>query len=82
MSKHWHSVKDCPPIDGQTVVVLFKNGTGDKDFWTESVATFCDGSFYCLEYDPHLGILRKQFVKEPTEYWSSYYTYSVDEICD
>lgn len=78
--KRWHNVKDNPPADGQCVVVLFTNDTNDTDFWTTQIAYYCDGGFYCLEYDPTLGVLRKQYISEPVEYWSSYYTFSVEEI--
>ena len=78
--KRWHSVKDNPPANGQCVVALHMNGTNDTDFWTTQIAYYCDGGFYCLEYDPTLGVLRKVYISEPVEYWSNYYTFSVEEI--
>ena len=78
--KRWHSVKDNPPANGQCVVVLFMNGECDTDFWTTDIAYYCNGGFYCLEYDSTLGILRKTYVTEPVEYWSSYCTFGVEEI--
>lgn len=78
--KHWHKVKDDPPANGQAVVILLTNGEKDPDLWPASIAYYCDGGFYCLEYDDNLGVLRKVYIKEEVEYWSDYCTFSTDEI--
>ena len=78
--KHWYKLSDRKPYAGKPVAVLFMNNELDPQFWTTDIAYYCDGDFYCLEYDPHLGVLRKQFVSEPIEYWSEYYTFSADEL--
>lgn len=78
--KHWRSVKETPPSNGQCVVVLFKNDDADPDFWTRDIAYYCNDGFYKLEYDPVLDIMRKVYVNEPVEYWANYYTYSTDEL--
>ena len=57
----WKHVSTNPPAEGQPV---FITRNGEKD-----VAYYNNGSFFFLEYDPHLGVLRKQHVSEKVEYW-------------
>ena len=78
--KRWKRVKETPPAEGAAVVILLTHGEQDSDFWTTEIAYYCDGQFYNLEYDPHLGILRKQHVSEPVEYWATWWTWSIDEL--
>ena len=78
--KRWHSMKDTPPANGQCVAILIMHGTKDTDFWTTQIAYYCDGDFFCLEYDDTLGVLRKVHINEPVEYWSSYYTFDTEEL--
>ena len=49
----WKHVKTEPPAEGTAVLVSST---------TTDVAYYCDGEFYYLEYDPNLGVLRKQYV--------------------
>lgn len=79
INRHWHLFEDVKPADGQTVVLCFSNGEVDKQFWTTDLATYCDGTFYKLEYDEHLGVLRKVPVHEKVLAWSSYLTYSLSD---
>ena len=78
--KHWYKLPDQKPYEGKAVVVLNMNGTYDTDFWTTEIAYYCDEQFYFLEYDPHLGILRKQHYPYKVEYWADYFTFNPEEI--
>ena len=51
---------DTPPAEGFPCFVKTQN--------RNSVAMFCDGDWYTLEYDPHLGVLRKVPVHGVTAY--------------
>ncbi len=55
----WHDLKKDPPVEG--VAVMMSNKT---------VGYYCDGEFYFLKYDPHLGVLRKEHVNDKIEYWT------------
>ena len=70
--KSWHSVKTDPPAEGRAVLILNTLGERDSQLWTTDIAYFCDGEFYYLELDPHLGILRKEHVDFNVEYWADY----------
>ena len=61
--KRWLNVKEHPPIIGEPVLIRIEDEV--------NVAYFCDSNFYCLEYDPHLGILRKQCVTDTVQYWAN-----------
>ena len=76
----WKSFKEFKPSTGQDVLVLHMNGEKDPDFWTTEVAYYCDGGFYYLEYDPNLGIMRKQFMTEPVDYWTQYLIPDMSEL--
>ena len=57
----WNKMDD-PPYDGYTGVVLISGFNGNKlpedEYWTD-IATYCDGIWYKLDYDDHVGVLRK-----------------------
>lgn len=57
----WQSVQTNPPAEGKAVFIYRKE---------PFVAYYCDGEFYYLEYDPHLGVLRKQHVSEKIQRWA------------
>lgn len=77
---HWHDLNKDKPSEGQCVVILHTNGNLDPDAWYTDIAYYCDGSFYCLELDPHLGVLRKEHINEKIRYWSTYIHYDVAEV--
>ena len=78
LKKRWHDVKENPPANGQCVLICYKNGENDSDFWTTAIAYYCNKDFYCLEYDPHLDVLRKQYVKQP-DLWAGYWVPAFDD---
>ena len=78
--KYWQSVKDDPPPEGEPVLVLEKHYSEDPDYWTTEVAYFCDDAFWNLEYDPNLGIMRKNFYGQHPEYWAQYIVPSPKEL--
>ena len=78
--KSWFNVKTKTPAEGMPVVILQMNGVYDPEAWTTDIAYFCDGSFYNLQLDPILGVLRKEHVSEPVEYWTQYITPCAAEL--
>lgn len=78
----WKNIEKDPPCEGSLVFILQLNGELDKDFWTTEAAYYCDGEFYVLEYDPHLGILRKQHVSNKAKYWHPVYFPSYSDVND
>ncbi|MBP5565053.1 MAG: hypothetical protein J6X45_04965 [Lachnospiraceae bacterium] len=66
---NWNNVKTNPPAEGVPVIVFSKA--------TPTIAYYCDGGFYNLKYDPHLGILRKEYIGTPS-YWANYITPAFD----
>lgn len=78
--KKWKSVKDNTPPEGMPILILDHGSTNDPDFWVTDIAYYCDGGFYNLQLDPRLGVLRKEFVKEPVKYWAHYIVPSPAEI--
>lgn len=61
-TRDWKNLETNPPAEGKAVLIL-----SGKD---PMVAYYCDGSFYYLEYDPHLGVLRKQHVSKTILKWA------------
>lgn len=61
-SKKWKLMSETPPYEGYTGIVLINSLDGKilpkEEYWTE-IGTFCDGEWLKLDYDEHLGILRK-----------------------
>ena len=58
----WRKYPEDKPMNGQTVLVLIGTVNNEqlaKDAWYPETATYCDGLFYQLIYDDHLGVLRK-----------------------
>lgn len=51
-----------PPAEGTPILV--------SDGQHKKVAYFCDGNLYYLEYDPHLGVLRKQVLHGNFNLWT------------
>lgn len=68
MTKNWHNIREEQPLQGESVLIFEEIGND----WTTDIAYYCDGSFYCLEYDPHTGVLRKTYINEPVKYWAKY----------
>ena len=68
----WKNVKSNPPHDGDTVVAIYREEGGKAFPYSAKIATFCDGSFYFLSYDPHLGVLRKSHMSENPEFWAEW----------
>ena len=66
----WKDPRTQPPKEGQLVVVLNMNGEKDSQFWTDDYAYYCDGAFYNLQYDPHLGVMRKHAYTEHVDAWT------------
>ena len=66
----WHDLKDKLPREGQHVAVLCKNKELDSQFWFGDFAYYCDGEFYILKYDPHLGVLRKEHYFGDVDMWA------------
>lgn len=58
----WKNIDTNPPAEGEAVFILRKN--------KPMIAYYCDGSFYYLEYDAHLGVLRKQHVSDTVIKWA------------
>ena len=68
----WKKYPEDKPMNGQTVLVLIGTVNNEqlaKDAWYAETATYCDGLFYQLIYDDHLGVLRKMPVNETVEGW-------------
>lgn len=61
---NWHSMKESVPAEGAAVIILNTNNNPD-------VGYYCDGDFYFLEYDPHLGVLRKQHIPYKVKFWKT-----------
>ena len=69
----WQKIKDNPPPVGIPVIVIDTHHETDTDWWTDDIVYYCDGSFWTLEYDNKLGIMRKTFFDAETpEYWTRY----------
>ena len=66
----WNDLKKTLPREGQQVAVLCKNGEKDSQFWYSSIACYCDGDFYTLDYDPNLGVLRKNHYFGDVDMWA------------
>ena len=80
--KHWYKVEDNPPAEGQCVVVLHQYSSNDPDCWTTEIAYYCDEAFWNMEYDPNLGVMRKNYVGKDPEYWSNYIIHDPSELKD
>lgn len=78
--KHWHNVKEDPPVEGVPIVGLFMNGLNDPDAWVTDIVYYCDGMFYKLDIDPRLGILRKEYISDKVDYWSHYLAWDTCEL--
>lgn len=69
--REWFDYEETKPTEGRLVCVLHKNGELDKQFWTDDYCYYCDGNFYTLDYDPHLGVMRKNVCLEKVDMWTA-----------
>lgn len=63
MELTWKHIKSNPPTEREAVIV--RNSKKQT-----TVAYLCDGEFYSLQYDPHLGVLRKHCLSDSPVYWT------------
>lgn len=63
----WKKLEEHTPVEGNVYGLLIsaaekKNADRPKSDWETNIGTYNDGEFYSLQYDPHLGVVRKDIV--------------------
>lgn len=72
MNENWIPMHEKTPAEGKPLLIMLADGEGNPDLRTADIAYYCDGTFFKLELDPHLGVLRKQCVNGKVTHWAKY----------